>query len=312
MSETSSAAAVAPAVSAVAPSAKKRKTAGSRVCWAVCVNAKEQEPLGPYASYDENSLHHMVVVKHSGDEKKREHYHYFLHFKRAVTMTAVKMFVKCDHAHCEPVKSTPAYLEYLSDGHTTLEGPYEFGHKVTHGYRSDFERLVSQSKKGWSQQAIYSYQPGLLRYTNAVTTALEVFTPAAPTRRDVIVNYLWGPTGTGKTYRARNAFPNAFFWRGPFENGRTWDEYSGQDVIILDEWTDCGWLLTLMNSICDEWTFTLPARYHNKKSIWNRVILCTNQNPSIVYNGNPTFQRRIGKPIFVELREDYGGPKINF
>lgn len=279
---------------APAPKRKRYASQAKTSHWAVTLNPKddEEEPPAPPA-FDEIACRYMVTVKH---EAEKEHWHLYIQFRGQKTMNQVKEFLQCYYAHCEPVKATESYEKYLNDGHTTIEGPTRWGVPIRQGHRSDFERLVALVKQGSSEKQIYEDQPALLRYPTAVSKACDLFTPDAPIRRAILFYLLWGPTDTGKTYRARMHYPQAWLWRGKYVEGKTFDTYNEETTIILDEWTFTEWPLTTMNALTDEWVSPLQCRYKNKKTLWNRIIITTNDTPEEIYRNmanRDSFFRRI-------------------
>lgn len=273
--------------------------------WAVTLNPKEGEKELPrIPPYDDICVRYMKWVKHKGDTAGKEHYHLLLQFRGQRTLKKVKEYLSCTWAHCEPCRSLTAFDQYLSDGHTTIEGPVETGVKIDRGYRTDFERVTAMAKQGKTARDIYTDMPSMLRYPTAVATAVRELCPPPVIRRTIKVFYLWGATGTGKTYRARMHYPDAFMWSGPYVDGRTFDGYRDQRVIILDEWKSAEWPLTVMNAFTDEWVKPIPCRYSNKQTLWQVVVITSNQDPLTCYlTGfpalpDPTFQRRLGENIY--------------
>jgi len=279
---------------------KKRYASQAKTAhWALTLNPKllpdkvtiDEEPFEP--DFDEVCMRYMVTVKHSAD---LDHWHVYIQFRSQKTMRQVKECIGYPRAHCEPVKSKDKYEEYLCDGHTTIEGPHIYGTPIRQGHRSDFERLLAFAKEGKSKREIYEDSPGLLRYPTSVSTAVSEFAPEPPIRRPIKVYLLWGPTNTGKTYRARLQYPFAYLWRGRYVEGKWADGYRSQSVLILDEWLSSQWPLTTMNSLLDEFVSPILARYGNKFTLWNTVVITTNETPEEIYYGDPhrqTFWRRI-------------------
>jgi len=263
--------------------------------WAATLNPKKDSDdpppmppdFDPVACRYQESVQHMATLLH---------WHVLVQFRGQKTMHQFKQYLGCRWANCSPVRDISCYREYLEDGHDTTEGPFIDGTLITQGHRTDFERLLSKASEGSSRREIYSDNPGLLRYTGAVEAAITEFAPPPPIRRDVTVFMLWGPTDTGKTHRAMTAYPDAYVVRGPYSEGKSFDGYRGQAVLILDEWRSTQWPMTFMNTLMDVWATPLICRYHNRNAAWNRVIITTNEDPETMYGPEPardTFMRRL-------------------
>lgn len=261
------------------------------------------EPPAPPA-FDPICLYHAVWVKHRAT---LIHWHGFLHFKDQKHMPYVKMYVACNWAHCEIVRDEAGYEEYLRDGHDTIEGPLEYGHVVTQGYRSDWERVQGMALTGMTARDVLSDMPSKGINVNAVCRVVAMFRPRPPARRDVWVTYLYGASGVGKTHRARTKYPEAYVLQGKFNEGKSFDQYRGEKEIIFDEWRSYEWPLTVMDGLLDVWTNSLLCRYENKYSEWDTVVITTNERPDDCYRMDPargTFIRRISLFLEVEDRDD--------
>lgn len=228
-------------------------------------------------------------------------------------MHQVKLFLHCDYAHCEILKSEEAYTAYLSDGHTTLAGPFEYGHAITQGYRSDFEQLVADCKAGLTEKEIYERNIGLLRYTRAVDKAIELFSPPPPMRREVDTTLLWGPNGAGKSYRltSTKTWDQLYYNAGAYSR-QYFEFYKRQPTICIDEFRSAEWPITDIARICQEPSCPEKCFYRSKFPYWRHVVICTNENPQFMYGGDMTFQRRLTRVIFVEKRLCDGGIVIPF
>jgi len=138
--------------------------------------------------------------------------------------------------------------------------------------------------------------------------------PEPPICRDIQVFYLYGATGTGKTHRAYTVFPKAFKVAGKYYEGKSFDMYDGEAVLILDEWSPYEWPLTLMNSLLQKWECRLQCRYENKYAYWTKVIICTNFKPEECYTSvlalqRATFDRRLTFKIEIITQHD---PVVDF
>lgn len=75
-------------------------------------------------------------------------------------------------------------------------------------------------------------------YTRHFATYHKMFSLAQviPLSMDILdFHWYWGPTGTGKTRKARDENPGAYL-KNP---NKWWDGYVGQTCVIIDEWSPC-------------------------------------------------------------------------
>lgn len=295
----------APAVSdSMATKKKKYMSSAKAASWAVTIQTKGDDELADAPDFDPACMHYYMCVKHEGDETHREHWHLFVQFKSQKTMHDVKEWTSLPHCHCEPVRSTANYLKYLQDGHTTIEGPYEEGTKVTQGHRTDFERLVSMAKDGASKPEIYSANPGLLRYTGAVNAACQELAPKSPAWRTVTVYYIWGTAGVGKTRHCHDIDPDLY---KVVCNGKWWDGYTNQKSILFDDYDSAIPFADFLTYL-DGYAIQLPIKYGFTYAHWTNVFITANNPPEFLYKNfnvispeqRAGLDRRISEVIHLE------------
>ena len=95
--------------------------------------------------------------------------------------------------------------------------------------------------------------------------------------REVNVHYVFGPTGTGKTYSIYKKYPATDIYRVTDypRDGVKFDEYNGEPVLVLDE-LHSQIPLPAMLTLLDVYPRMLPARYHNHVSCFTEVYIISN------------------------------------
>ena len=182
------------------------------------------------------------------------------------------------------------------------------------GKRTDWDAVKKDLEAGKTRKEVLLEHPHLAPCVKGIDALVDALMPDPPLSRDIEVWYLTGSTGTGKTHRAYTAFPNAFKVKGKYFEGKTFDQYAGQETLILDEWDPYEWPLTLMNTLLDKWECPLQCRFFNKYAYWTRVIICTNYKlaecyPAVMQLQRNTFQRRIHHEIEIV---DQQNPVVDF
>lgn len=105
---------------------------------------------------------------------------------------------------------------------------------------------------------------------------------------DVFV--LQGPTGTGKSRWCLENFPDAY-WK---QRSQWWDNYNGEEVVILDEFY--GWLpFDLLLRICDRYPLMVETKGGQIQFQAKKVIITTNAIPERWYKNVyfESFVRRV-------------------
>lgn len=266
----------------------------SRSCnWCFTINATETEAtaweesatpdMAPVWLFDAGTMKGMLYQLEKAPTTGQIHIQGFMITLKTQRMTGVAKMLP--HAHLEVMKgSVKQNIEYCSKSDSKVAGPWTFGELPTkQGKRTDWSTVKEMADAGSKKKDILAEFPHLAPCVKGIEALIEASRPAPPISRDVQVWYLYGATGTGKTHRAYTAFPKAFKIRGKYFEGKSFDMYDGEEVLILDEWSPYEWSLTLMNTLLDKWETPLQCRYNNKYAYWTKVIICTNFKPEECY-----------------------------
>lgn len=121
--------------------------------------------------------------------------------------------------------------------------------------------MVNKIREGASLRTIadehgvefIKYNRGIAALSNAL---------AAPRDPQVVpvIKIYWGDSGTGKTRKATNDFPDAYILTKPNKDGNVWwDNYNGQKTIIFDEFY--GWIpYDLLLRVLDRYPLQVPIK----------------------------------------------------
>ena len=134
--------------------------------------------------------------------------------------------------HVEVMKgSVDQAKAYCTKEDTRLSGPWEDGTAPKgSGHRSDLEALALRIVNGETPAEIAHSDPGeYVRHFRGLNALSMHFGVDRDWEMDVQV--YWGPTGTGKTRRAAELCPGAY-WK---PQGEWWDGYDGRADVIMDE-----------------------------------------------------------------------------
>lgn len=190
---------------------------------------------------------------------------------------------------------------YVTKPESKVCGPFELGTRPeggaskTHARWSTVKELITA---GQTRNDILKELPELAPQFRGIDALIEAFKPPVAVSREISVFYISGPTGVGKTHHALTQFPNACLVRGAYIPGKSFDQYSDEKELILDEWSPFEWPLTLMNALLDKWKCPLSCRYQNKYARWQTVIICTNVKLDECYSAclplqQASFRRRV-------------------
>lgn len=105
--------------------------------------------------------------------------------------------------------------------------------------------------------------------------------------RDVEVYVFWGPTGTGKTYRAyqeaRAIDPVPYIITFASDRDQWMDNYNGQKVIILDEFDHHRVDKNFLKRLLDRYSFRAAVKGSFTYGNWTTVYITSNIEPDAWY-----------------------------
>ncbi|MBK4145288.1 hypothetical protein [Corynebacterium macginleyi] len=161
-------------------------------------------------------------------------------------------------------------------------------------------------EKGLSADEVFLQVPESNRMTSMVEKLVAARDRSLHTKpRQMEVIWLYGPPGTGKTSLAVEMGGTSYYrvtgYQHPF------DAYSGEKVLILDEFDGEMRLSTLLN-ILDIWPTMLPARYADRVAAYSQVVLVSNEAPWSFYPWEtPSRRQALARRIDVIIHVDSFG-----
>ena len=117
--------------------------------------------------------------------------------------------------------------------------------------------------------------------------------------------WFYGPPGTGKTSLAIEMGGTSYYRVTDYQH--PFDSYSGEEVLILDEFDGEMRLSTLLN-VLDIWPTMLPARYTDRVAAYSQVILVSNEAPWSFYSWEtPSRRQALARRINTTMYVDASG-----
>ena len=247
-------------------------------------------PLGKWC--EAGHFSYMVCQLEKAPETGQLHLQGYIQFTQNKRLSFVKKLN--DKAHWETRKAShEAARDYCKKADTRVNGPWELGEELVpkQGKRTDWAEVSTKISQGCTKKQILQDHPHLAPCARGIDALIDAHRKDPPLMRDMDIWYLYGPTNTGKTHRAMTTFPKAYVTKGKYFEGKTFDRYEGQEVLIMDEWSPYEWDLTLMNGLLDKWPCPLQCRYQNKDACWTKVIILSNFKPEECYPASNLLQR---------------------
>lgn len=267
--------------------------------WQITINNPDQYAMPHYHIRECVALMKSVIYWCMADEIGEQgtyHTHIFLAGRSAIRFSTIKKIFPT--AHIEMCKGTcQQNMEYVSKTgkwendrkhETCVDGTFEeFGEMPVErqGKRNDLDDLYDMIKSGMNDHDIVNEDPTYMTLLDTIqkTRQLVVQEKFRETFRNLDVTYIWGDTGTGKTRSVMEGHGYSNVFRVT-DYSHPFDAYSGQDVILFDEFRS-SLLLADMLKYLDGYPLELPCRYLNKYACFTKVYIISNIPLAKQYTG---------------------------
>lgn len=235
-------------------------------------------------------------------ENGTQHIQGYTRLAKRARMSTVKNILNNQGAHLEIARGTEKECKDYCTKEETRTGPGECHGEWDddagkQGKRSDLLAVYEKLKaKVPYTQVLEEHPATVMRNMRAVKEVIQDLKPKPPPQRPVETWVLWGPTNTGKTFRAWQRWPELYSL--PLDKKNCWDLYQDEEVILLDEFNPCNWTIQEMNMICGEFRYQLNCRYQNKYARWSVVVICSNFDPKTWFlREDPTVQETLARRL---------------
>ena len=260
---------------------------------------------------DHNAIKDYAYILHDKDEdkdgnKKKPHWHICIRFKDSVpTESICKWFCVTDNYINKIRGRFGDALAYLTHKNATEKYQYlEEEVKSNFDFKKEVETIQSRTAdKARRQEIVDLITAGIIREYNYT----EYITPEEYDRfkksidnafryrldklkganRNMKVIYIWGASSCGKTTYAKDlAAKNDYSVFISSGGADIFDDYKGQDCIIIDDFRPNGMYVSDVLKILDNHTSsTVRARYHNKVLECKLIIITTSLSMEQFFSG---------------------------
>lgn len=197
----------------------------------------------------------------------------------------------CDCAHCVKARLLP-------NGGVVI-GPWSEGERpVGQGKRTDIVSIFEAVRAGDTTVQIAEAHPGAwCRNRSSILEYRSLI--AAPRSEQTVSLVLWGPPGSGKTFRALHTPGTKFWLTRPNSRGGAvwWDGYANQEIVVIDEFY--GWLpRSDAQRLCDASPFRVQVKGGSVSFGTLSIIWISNVHPSDWWRnlGLGAMARRLAAP----------------
>ena len=150
------------------------------------------------------------------------------------------------------------------------------------GSRTDIQQGIKLIKEGMGDiRDLVEETPELIvKYAHGFKVlASLVAEQKIPLYREVKSILMWGSTGAGKTYTARELGGDDYYMVKAYrmKSGEWFCDYAGQGFLIIDEWSSSSFCIDQLMAYLDGDRQYLGTKGAHTFSQWHTVIITTNQ-----------------------------------
>lgn len=203
-------------------------------------------------------------------------------------------------AHLKIPRSTEEDRNHCRD-YCKKDGDWkEFGVWIKgQGARADLDEVRNIALVGGMREVTRTYN-----YQQIKTAEIFLTYNEEPRAWKPEVQWFWGPTGTGKSKRAREELPNAYIKN----NGtKWWPGYDGHEEVIIDDFRDSWWPITDMLAILDRYEYRFENKGGHRQFRAKKVIVTCAYPPERCYRNTgeaiDQLLRRIDKVVQFPILE---------
>lgn len=160
------------------------------------------------------------------------HIQYFLNFTDKVRLAHLKKH--CARSHFEIVRVNNGADDYCNKEETRLEGPWSFGVKPARlNKKGDKARKNKDLLEMGPEKAVAEGLIDVRQYLQLKKNidAYKLCTAEPQPTDTVRGTWIWGPSGVGKSFKARAEFQDIYLK----PQSKWFDGYTGQQTILLDD-----------------------------------------------------------------------------
>ena len=258
--------------------------------WCFTLNNPERDDL----VFPDN-VRYAIWQRERGEEGT-EHLQGYIELAKPQRLSWCKNVIA--RAHFEIARGTRDQArDYCRKSDTRVAGPFEFGEWKSggQGSRTDLNAVKALIDDGAGEQEIAEgHFSTWCRNYRAFREYKRIKTEARNWPCDVEV--LWGEPGTGKSRKALEENPGAY-WK---PKGNWWDGYEQQEVVVIDEFY--GWLpYDFLLRLCDRYPLNVEVKGGTAAFVAKKIVFTSNKHPDDWYQkenlDKRAFARRVTKLI---------------
>jgi len=216
----------------------------------------------------------------------------YVYYKSPVAFASVRKQLPARCAHIDAAKGSPQQnIEYCSKDGSFIEQ----GEPPKQGKRNDIKAVKAIIADGGGMsdviEAVDSYQA--MRCAELILKYVEP-------KRDWKPEVFWfhGETGTGKTRKASELAPNAWF---SARNLKWWEGYDAHEDVIIDDFRGDFCTFHELLRILDRYEYRIEVKGGSRQLLCKRIFITSCYAPDRVYENREDIQQLIRRIDTIEF-----------
>ncbi|UPW41515.1 replication associated protein [Myodefec virus RodL3_773] len=235
-----------------------------------------------------------------GHETEHQHLQFYVQLSRSQRLNWLKRNIS-EEAHWEAAKGTAKQCyDYCTKEDTRVAGPWQVGEWATQGQTRGLSQAVECINSGGTLRDVAEQFPEVyIRHARGLKDWVHTVGNKGPRQigeDGPEVWVFWGRSGTGKSRRARDDWPEAY-WK--LNNARWWDGYAGHETVIFDDFKGSSLTLHDFQRIIDRYPIDVEVKGGTTPLSATRYVFTSNKHPADWYSAEAdpegTVMRRVNE-----------------
>lgn len=256
------------------------------------------------------ALVHLGVRQFAGQiercpKSKRLHIQYAIRFPNPRALSGILSLRK--FSWLKPSTSWTSALKYVTKDDTRAtdqanHGPLLIGCSTLTSAKHLQAQVNAHILSIGADAALTEGSISLLQYQRVLqaTTVHQLRTSKPPSVSSLTNEWYYGSTGTGKSRKARETYPDAFIKQA----NKWWDGYAGQEVVIVEDLAPVHHVLrTHILHWSDHYPFSAEVKGSSLLIRPKKIIVTSNYHPKEIWNqtdkDSEPFERRFNLTKFI-------------
>ncbi|MCL2850873.1 MAG: RNA helicase domain-containing protein [Firmicutes bacterium] len=224
---------------------------------------------------------YFCFKREKGEETRLIHFQFFIVLHNRKNWNTVKHQILPPNCWCVQSKGNATQnRNYILKRSTSIEGHkfFEGGDLTEERTRTDLINIMALAKSGMRLAQIRELYPTqAFMHKKKIVELINEYQDEkfGDVFRKMKVCYIYGKTGVHKTRNITQKYGYRNVFRVTEYDQRAFDNYEGQDIIMLEEFRN-GFKISQILNYLDGHPLRLPCRYEDKTACYTKVFITTN------------------------------------